>query len=406
MWQVGRALSGCRVGPKKRRMAQPKRCRPSCADWAAHLAQRGPDGGCRARVVDWELELDNAVCERPSPVMCFFEACRLAHEDLAGVKALATSIKLHKSAPPWGLPGEVWRQLLRPWSYRIRCKSGVGHRDEIPCLPVFVRCLFRLMVSIRLYGRTPLMWHRSRTHELDKNNGKSGCAAVRLINSLDVFGKLYYKWLWSNTHPMHSVRMQVDTPLGNRGFLPLYSKQHLPKDCGVQGGASVNRFMMLQMRSRHHHMSRWMTACAKERGHVTENCCDKDTFKLACTLRPLIKTFMCGRIPATYKATHMQVLSFLRCIIRVLTNGRMNAFPALETSWSQLTRSQVVRLTSPCPRMQTMWRGRCWHQVLSTCCRPSIAPTFRWTKRCRQYPLDRMLKKTRAFAILRWCWHK
>ena len=314
-------------------------------------------------------------------------------------------MKTSQESKPWPLPSSSIR-ALRHGDYREKCgdSSCVRGHTESAAKAVwdtgmrFLACLF-------LFGACFASWYPSDCMAEHRSCG-TGLGHMNLTKTtanLDVqLCALSTAWtcLASCTtngcgrtqHPMHSVRMQVDTPLGNRGFLPLYSKQHLPKDCGVQGGASVNRFMMLQMRSRHHHMSRWMTACAKERGHVTENCCDKDTFKLACTLRPLIKTFMCGRIPATYKATHMQVLSFLRCIIRVLTNGRMNAFPALETSWSQLTRSQVVRLTSPCPRMQTMWRGHCWHQVLSTCCKPSIAPTFCWTKRCPQYPLDRMLK--------------
>ena len=198
MWRVGRVLSGCKVGPKKRRLAQPKRFRPSCSEWAEYLANDGTDGGCSATVLDWSAEHRHVMDAQPIPVMHVLDACQLAQDDFEGIKRLATSIKLHKCSPPWSLPGEVWRQILRPWSYRKRPKSGVGCADEIPSLPLFARCLYRLMVSIRLYGCTPSIWHLSRTQKIDKRNSKSGCAALRLINSLDVFGKLYYKWLWSH----------------------------------------------------------------------------------------------------------------------------------------------------------------------------------------------------------------
>ena len=189
------------------------------------------------------------------------------------------------------------------------------------------------MVSIRLYGRTPLMWHRSRAHEIDKNNADLDVQLCALSTVWTCLASRTTNGCGRTQHPMRSVFMQVNTRLGNRGFLPLSSKQHVQKDCDVQdnlrkGARPCDRELL---RQRHMH------ACM----HIEAS--DKDL-----NVRP-----HSGNLQGDTR-THMQVLSFLRCIIRVLSSGLMNALPALETSWSPLSRSQVVWLTSPCPRMQTM----------------------------------------------------
>ena len=59
-----------------------------------------------------------------------------------------------------------------------------------------MRRLFQLLLSIRRYDKTPVEWQHSMSFQIDKCNGKSGCEAVRLINTLDAVGKAFYLHIW------------------------------------------------------------------------------------------------------------------------------------------------------------------------------------------------------------------
>ena len=62
--------------------------------------------------------------------------------------------------------------------------------------------LFRMLWSVRVYGRAPAMWQRSQAIELDKKNNKPGPAGIRLINNLEVLGKWFFSalWNWGTSH--------------------------------------------------------------------------------------------------------------------------------------------------------------------------------------------------------------
>ena len=82
-----------------------------------------------------------------------------------------------------GLPAEVWRQLLL-----LEWRMGLDTSWKSPG-PYCFTVLFKMLVSIRMYGRAPVVWQRSFATELDKRNGKAGPAGLRLINNLDVLWK-------------------------------------------------------------------------------------------------------------------------------------------------------------------------------------------------------------------------
>ena len=107
--------------------------------------------------------------------------------------------KLRRAVTPWGIPTEVWRQLLLPsWQWN-KDKHGVGYTTGNPFSLNFQFVLFRLLQSIRVHGRAPTIWQQSMATELDKKKGKSGPAGIRIINTMEHYGsvwKVVFAALW------------------------------------------------------------------------------------------------------------------------------------------------------------------------------------------------------------------
>ena len=202
VWEVSRLLSGKRVGPKRRKYDVPKSVRLAVSEWKDFLQLPGPQGGCSATVVEWD-QVAHAAEVDDSPCHSLEDSLRHARQDLRALQSRAKLGKLRKSVPPWGLPAEVWRQLLLPEWRMEQQRAGVGYKLEISRSVLFHSALFKMLVSIRMYGRTPVCWQRSFATELDKKNGKSGPAGLRLINNLDVLGKWFYDTLWKRGKHQH-----------------------------------------------------------------------------------------------------------------------------------------------------------------------------------------------------------
>ena len=113
VWKVARQLSGRRVGPKRRRYDAAKSVRPSAAEWVSFLQQDGSAGGCSAVEVDWNHVVDASKTAQVQTTD-FQTAFRLALADFEALQAQARRGKLRKACPPWGVPAEIWRQLLLP----------------------------------------------------------------------------------------------------------------------------------------------------------------------------------------------------------------------------------------------------------------------------------------------------
>ena len=195
VWRLSRALSGKRIGPKRRRYDAAKTVNPSQQEWMAFLQNEGPAGGCNANEVHWDDIVGNAE-NHTAVYLDYWTARRRAQQDLLGLRKSAQYASLRKMCPPWGIPTEVWRQLLLPqWKVdSVRC--GVGFRASPPSPTLFNRILLHLLTSIRMFNRMPHEWQRSHTTGLDKHNGKEGPAGLRLINNLEVLGKWYCASLW------------------------------------------------------------------------------------------------------------------------------------------------------------------------------------------------------------------
>ena len=202
-YRVSRLLSGFRLGPKRRRFDRPKSVQPTCSDWLSYLQQDGPDGGCQAKSIDWEDVFQKA-CQPRTLVRALDAAKDLAWHDFHGICQRGRRLQLRKGYPSWGMPAEVWRQVLFPtWKFS-QVRFGIGYADRCS-LPNghFQKLFHQLLLSIRSYDEVPVQWQRSEVIELDKHNGKAKCAGVRAINNLDTMGKLYFGWLGGRCKQQH-----------------------------------------------------------------------------------------------------------------------------------------------------------------------------------------------------------
>ena len=70
------------------------------------------------------------------------------------------STNYEKTVPAWGIPGEIWRQLVNPNEYYVRRRHGSGYDGNLDTGSVG-DCLFVLFTSIRLYDVAPIQWNLS-----------------------------------------------------------------------------------------------------------------------------------------------------------------------------------------------------------------------------------------------------
>ena len=195
LWKFGRMLSGFRLGPKRRRYDVPSRCLPSSQDWVEFLSQAGKHGGCDGHEIFWTADDTTPVeLQLPTP-----HEIGLAKHDVRCLEKRICTAALRKSVPPWSCPVEVWRMVFKVDTSTER--SGLGFRPAVSVCHTFRQRLFQLCLSIRVHSRVPCLWQRSLAAQLDKPNGKQGCAGKRLVHQLDPVGSQFFKHLWSQASP-------------------------------------------------------------------------------------------------------------------------------------------------------------------------------------------------------------
>ena len=124
---------------------------------------------------------------------------QLAKMDARQLELCICRASLRKSVPQWSCPVEVWRMLFKVDKYKSR--SGLGFTPTETTCHMLRRRLFQLCLCIRIRARTPRLWNRGLGAQLDKSNGKDGCAGKRLVNQLDPVGSQFYKHMWARTSP-------------------------------------------------------------------------------------------------------------------------------------------------------------------------------------------------------------
>jgi hypothetical protein len=126
------------------------------------------------------------------PVRVEVHAETMANEDFAGLCASVRSLRRGCSVPEWSAPAEVWRLLLFPAEHLSQ-----GHTLPPGTHGSCEGLLRTLLYSVRHNQEVPWLWNLSSPVELDKSNGKRGCAGKRLIHKLDPIGKSFFHMLWT-----------------------------------------------------------------------------------------------------------------------------------------------------------------------------------------------------------------
>ena len=209
-WKLAYQLAGGSHGPKKRRYNMPQRFRPTASEWVEELVQSGPAGGCSARTLNAfstsevvsGLDVGTATLGSFAdyngspmsipPVQVEVHAETLANEDFAGLCASVRSLRRGRSVPEWSAPAEVWRLLLFPAEHLSQ-----GHTLPPGTHGSCEGLLRTLLYLVRRNQEVPWLWNLSSPVELDKSNGKRGCAGKRLIHKLDPIGKSFFHMLWT-----------------------------------------------------------------------------------------------------------------------------------------------------------------------------------------------------------------
>jgi hypothetical protein len=209
-WKLAYQLAGGSHGPKKRRYNMPQRFRPTASEWVEELVQSGPAGGCSARTLDAfstsevvsGMDVGTATLGSFAdyngspmsipPVQVEVHAETLANEDFAGLCASVRSLRRGRSVPEWSAPAEVWRLLLFPAEHLSQ-----GHTLPPGTHGSCEGLLRTLLYLVRHNQEVPWLWNLSSPVELDKSNGKRGCAGKRLIHKLDPIGKSFFHMLWT-----------------------------------------------------------------------------------------------------------------------------------------------------------------------------------------------------------------
>jgi len=111
--------------------------------------------------------------------------------------------KTRKAVPPTSVPKEIWHTILRMGGALTACWLSIWN-------------------GMHASQSMPPSWQDSAAAQIGKNNGKPGCAAVRLINLLDPPSKIFHNILGVRAKPTRApfaYMVFTDTGAGNRRSL-------------------------------------------------------------------------------------------------------------------------------------------------------------------------------------------
>lgn len=190
-YRICRRIAPTSTGKGKIYFNRPPPPKPSRSEWSSALMREGPRGGMAATEIDYEQAVAGIAEEQALRAKDMNDVVK-AQGDWNGMKNTIMKQALRKAFPPWDLPTEVWRLVLRPARIaRGSLKQGLGC-GKLPSIhKLQARVASILEVSRRQTG-TPTDWHRSWGYGLDKSNNKAMCDSLRLIHILSPFGRAWY----------------------------------------------------------------------------------------------------------------------------------------------------------------------------------------------------------------------
>ena len=137
----------------------------------------------------------------PERQLAPLEAKAMADRDLWHIRKHMWRQQLRKAVPPWSVPAEIWRLLLFPHWHLRPPRHGVGYKQSRAPTFHFYGRLQQLLTQVRMFNHAPTAWQTSMGYKIDKGNRKTGCAALRVVNSLDPLGKAFFAQAWQRGQP-------------------------------------------------------------------------------------------------------------------------------------------------------------------------------------------------------------
>ena len=156
----------------------------------------GPRGGCSAIKVSLDEIADNEDFI-PTPAMTHHHV--EARNWIARLRKMM-KMKLRKGVQPDDVPVEILRIVLRCRTRKLE-KAGIGWDTEREARPArdFEERLEFLIAHAIASERFPWQLHSTWAWAIDKNNGKKGCAAMRLVHGVLSLAKALLAIAWEET---------------------------------------------------------------------------------------------------------------------------------------------------------------------------------------------------------------
>ena len=185
MWGLAYLLSGRPVGPTKRVYYQMASSNLSVQEWFTFLSLAGHHGGSGAQVANRN---SSVVSQRISLRKAWFLGC----QDYVDMSQRARSFHIRKAVPPGGSSGILENTALANWRCRYTgMESWIHELRHSVISTLFVRYMRTLFVLLCCYDAMPVDWVSAQACPLDKKNGKDGCEAVKLINTVEQIGNSF-----------------------------------------------------------------------------------------------------------------------------------------------------------------------------------------------------------------------
>ena len=203
-FRMARLLASSKLCSRGRMYGRLPSSVPELDSWATHVAGRGRDGGCQARILMQATGLPstrflNNMYEQafgqaysPAPPL-EFAGQDLARLDLEGIRMELRRRRKSQAVPPWSLPTWIWSEILNPRDKRFEGSNVTQN-------------LFWILQLIRSSNTLPACWLTAQSIPIPRQSpGRVGPRAYRVISLLEPLSKCFAAQLWRHNRGHSSV---------------------------------------------------------------------------------------------------------------------------------------------------------------------------------------------------------
>jgi hypothetical protein len=181
-------------GPRKRKYNLAPTFKPTAHQHLDKLEQPGQQGGLDAFSFDLATDFQECQEAASSPPDLKNEHYEKAKEIIWHMKRYLSKAPKGKAAPLHSTPLEILLAVMSP-NWRNKARSSIGQPIRIQNHHT-QRIILELIVTIIRTDLTPYHFHISQGFELDKQNGKQGVDAIRIIHMFCALCKAFYRAIW------------------------------------------------------------------------------------------------------------------------------------------------------------------------------------------------------------------